>query len=118
MLQAERSPFRAPDEVDIFNLPKPSSRTMALVSTQSLTEMSTRNLPGGKQRPPRMADNLDSICEPNVENVGTSTSRKLKGLHCLYRNNFIFVLYMYKFYMVAVLLITRIFRYFPIIMES
>jgi hypothetical protein len=36
-----------PDEVDFFNLPKPSSRTMALWSTQLLTEMSTRNLPGG-----------------------------------------------------------------------
>jgi hypothetical protein len=27
--------------------PNPSSRTMALGSTQPLTEMSTRNLPGG-----------------------------------------------------------------------
>jgi hypothetical protein len=40
----------------------PSSRTMG--STQSLTEMSTRNLPGGKGRPARKADNLTSICEP------------------------------------------------------
>jgi hypothetical protein len=29
-----------------FNLPNPSSRTMALGSTQPLAEMSTRNLPG------------------------------------------------------------------------
>jgi hypothetical protein len=28
----------------VFNLPNPSSRTMALGSTQPLTEMSTRNL--------------------------------------------------------------------------
>jgi hypothetical protein len=35
------------DEVDFFNLPNPSTRTMALGSTQPLTEMSTRNLPGG-----------------------------------------------------------------------
>jgi hypothetical protein len=36
------------DEVDFFfSLPNPSSRVMALGSTQSLTEMSTRNLPGG-----------------------------------------------------------------------
>jgi hypothetical protein len=33
--------------VDYFNLPNPSGRTMALGSTQPLTEMSTRNLPGG-----------------------------------------------------------------------
>jgi hypothetical protein len=37
----------SPDEVDFFNWPNPSSCTMALGSTQSLTEMSTRNLPGG-----------------------------------------------------------------------
>jgi hypothetical protein len=35
------------DEVDFSNLPKPSSRTMALGSSQPLTGMSTRNLPGG-----------------------------------------------------------------------
>jgi hypothetical protein len=39
--------YSSPDEVDFFNLPNPSSRTMALGSTQPLTEMSTRNLPGG-----------------------------------------------------------------------
>jgi hypothetical protein len=37
----------SPDEVDFFNLPNPFSRTMDLGSTQPLTEMSTRNLPGG-----------------------------------------------------------------------
>jgi hypothetical protein len=37
----------SPDEVDFFNWPNPSSRTMALESTQPLTEMTTRNLPGG-----------------------------------------------------------------------
>jgi hypothetical protein len=66
MLQAGRSPVQAPDEVDIFNLPNPSSRTMALGSTQPLTEMNTRNLPGGKKRPARKADNLAAICESNV----------------------------------------------------
>jgi hypothetical protein len=30
VLQAGRSPVRVPDEVEFFNLPKPSSRTMAL----------------------------------------------------------------------------------------
>jgi hypothetical protein len=38
-----------PDEVDFFNLPNPSSRTMALRSTKALTEVSTRNIPGGKR---------------------------------------------------------------------
>jgi hypothetical protein len=48
VLQAGSSPVRVPDEVDFFNLPNCSSHTMALGSTQPLTEMSTRNLPGVK----------------------------------------------------------------------
>jgi hypothetical protein len=36
---------------------------LALGSTQPLTEMSTRNLPGGKVRPAHGADNLTAICE-------------------------------------------------------
>jgi hypothetical protein len=39
---------------------------MALGSTQPLTEMSTRNLPGGEGRPARGADKLTVICEPIV----------------------------------------------------
>jgi hypothetical protein len=52
--------------VQIVYLPNPSSRTMALGSTQPLTEISTRNLPGGKERPARKADKLTAICEPTV----------------------------------------------------
>jgi hypothetical protein len=37
---------------------------MALDSTQPLTEVSTRNLTGGKRRPASKADNLTAICEP------------------------------------------------------
>jgi hypothetical protein len=36
---------------------------MALGSTQPLTEMSTRNLPGCKEQPARKADNLTAICK-------------------------------------------------------
>jgi hypothetical protein len=49
---------------EFFNLPNPLSRTMALGSTQPLTEMSTSNLPGGKERPARKTDNLTAIYEP------------------------------------------------------
>jgi hypothetical protein len=66
MLQAGSWPVRVPDEVDFFNLPNPSSRTMALESIQLVTKMRTKNLPGGKKRPVRRADNLVAICEPNV----------------------------------------------------
>jgi hypothetical protein len=55
------------DEVNgIFNSRNPSSRTMALGLTQPLTEMSARNLPGGKALPARKADNLIAIFEPIV----------------------------------------------------
>jgi hypothetical protein len=50
----------------IFNWPNPSSRTMALGSTQPPTEISITNLPGGKGRPASGADNLTAICEPTV----------------------------------------------------
>jgi hypothetical protein len=55
---------------------------MALGSTQPLTEMSTRNLPGGKGRPAREADNLTpNLWGDFLENVGASTSHNPMGLH-------------------------------------
>jgi hypothetical protein len=50
----------------IFNLPNHSSRATALGFTQPLTEMSTRNLPGGKGEGARKSDNLTAVCEPIV----------------------------------------------------
>jgi hypothetical protein len=89
MLQAGRSPVRVPDEVDIFNVRNLSSRTMALGSTQPLTETSTRNLPGSKKRPARKADKLAAIYEPNVWNCESlNLCRKPKGLDGLYRGKF------------------------------
>jgi hypothetical protein len=52
--------------IGFFSRPNPSSRTMALRSTQSLTEMSTSNLPGSKGLEARKPDNLTAICEPVV----------------------------------------------------
>jgi hypothetical protein len=55
-----------PDEVIGFiNCPDSSSRTMALGSTQPLTEMSTKNLLGVKGWPARKSDNT-VICEAIV----------------------------------------------------
>jgi hypothetical protein len=61
MLQA--FPIRS---LNFFSWPNPFSRTMALGSTQPLTEMSTRNLPGGIRRPARKVDKPTAICEPIV----------------------------------------------------
>jgi hypothetical protein len=49
MLQAARCrvQFRMRSLDSFFNLPNPSSRTVALMFTQPVTEMSTRNLHGG-----------------------------------------------------------------------
>jgi hypothetical protein len=47
MLQAGRLRARIQMSLDFFNLPNASSHTMALGSTQPLTEMSTRNFSGG-----------------------------------------------------------------------
>jgi hypothetical protein len=60
------------DVIGFFNRPNPSSRTMDLGSTQPLTEMSTRYLPGGgggKERSAREANNLTTICEPIVKKM-------------------------------------------------
>jgi hypothetical protein len=67
MLQAGKSWVRFPiKSLDFFDLPNPSSRNMALGSTQPLTELSTRNLPGGHGRLAHKADNFTAICEPTV----------------------------------------------------
>jgi hypothetical protein len=54
---------------------------MAPGSTQPLTEMNTRYLPGGEKgdQPVREADNLTAI----LENVGASTSHNSVYLHGL-----------------------------------
>jgi hypothetical protein len=67
MLQAGRSRVRFSMSLDFSIGLNPSSCTMVLESTQPLTEMSTRNLPGGKGRAKeRKADNLTATCEPIV----------------------------------------------------
>jgi hypothetical protein len=67
MPQAGRKRVQVPmRSLDFFNWPNPSSRTMSLWSTKPLTEMSTRNILGGRGRPARRADNLTAICEPIV----------------------------------------------------
>jgi hypothetical protein len=88
MLQAGRSRDRVPMRWTFSNLRNPSGRTMALGSTQPLTEMITRNLKketwgvkGGRcvgltTLPP-------SVSRLSRQNVGALTSHNPMGLHGL-----------------------------------
>jgi hypothetical protein len=98
MLQDKSSRVRFPMR-SFFNWPNSSIRTMTLGSTQPLTEMSTRNLPKGKGRPVRKADNLTAISEPIVYKMWDP--RRLTTLlasKACYRESFTFFL----FYLLAV----------------
>jgi hypothetical protein len=82
-----RFPFR------IFHTPNSSSHIMALVSTQPLTEMSTRNLPGGKGRLAPMAHKFTAIWEPIVLKMwGPRRLTILSAFTACYRRSFTFVL--------------------------
>jgi hypothetical protein len=72
-----------------FNLPHTSTSTIALGSTQPLTEMSTKNLPGGKKRRRAGLTTLPHSMSRMSENVGASTSHNPKSLHGLYRDAFV-----------------------------
>jgi hypothetical protein len=53
-------------QLNLVNLPKPSSSAMGLDFTKPLTEMSIRNLPGDKARPVPKAD-VTAIFKPIEE---------------------------------------------------
>jgi hypothetical protein len=57
--------------IGFFILHNPFWSSVALGSTQPLTEMSTRDFPGDKGLPARKADNLTSICERIVQKCGS-----------------------------------------------
>jgi hypothetical protein len=86
MQQAGRSRDRIPmKSLDFFNLHNPSSSTVALGSTQPLTETSTRNFPGGGGVKCGQRVGLTTL-PPSVSRlskkyVGTSTSHNPMGLH-------------------------------------
>jgi hypothetical protein len=61
---------------------------MALESTQPLTKMSTRNVPEGKGRRARNADNLSTIGEPIIWDPRHVTN--LWAFTACYRDIFIF----------------------------
>jgi len=66
--------------IGIFLLHNPSGRTMALRSTQPLTEMSTKNTSWEVRRPIRRSDNLTTFMCRLSWNLGASTSWNPQGL--------------------------------------
>jgi hypothetical protein len=65
---------------------------MALGLTQPLTEMNTRNLPGGKERPVHKADDLTAICEPVVWRMWEPRPLTLlRASMACYRDSFTFL---------------------------
>jgi hypothetical protein len=66
--------------IRIFHWHNPSGHTMALVLTQHLTEMSTRNISWRVERPVRRADNLTTFICRLSWNLGVSPSWKPRGL--------------------------------------
>ena len=88
--------------IGFYHWHNPSGRTMALGSTQPLTEMSTRIVSWGHRRPVRRADNLTTFMCRLSWNLGASTSwnpqglsRPVMGLLYLYLYIFIILLYCY-----------------------
>jgi hypothetical protein len=84
--------------IGIFHWLNPSWRTIALGSSQPLTEMSTRNTSrgGGLRRPVRSADNRTTFMCRLSRNLGaspTGTLRVCSGLYraCLYMSVYIYV---------------------------
>jgi hypothetical protein len=60
---------------------------MARGSSRPLIETSASNLPGGKERPARKADNFTAFCEPTVRQCGSldvshtyQTARPVAGI--------------------------------------
>jgi len=66
--------------IGFFHWHNPSDCTMALGSTQPLTEMSTRNISWGWRRPVRRADNLTTFMCRLSCNLEASTSWNPQGL--------------------------------------
>jgi hypothetical protein len=93
MLPAGKSPVRIPDEVNVFNLPNTSRRTRALGFDSASNRNEYQEFFLGIKSGRRLGlTTLPPSMSRMSENVGASTSRNPKGLHCLYEDHFTFTL--------------------------
>jgi hypothetical protein len=98
MLQAGRSRVRVPMKWIFFNLPNPSSLTMAMGSTQPLNrneyQGSSWRIKGGQRV--TLTNLPPSVSRFSRQNVGASTSHKPMGLHGLLHGElYLFLPYIY-----------------------
>jgi hypothetical protein len=108
MVQKGRSRVRFPLTLLLFfsMYLNPSSRTMAMGSTQPLKEMSTRNLRSGKTRPVRKADNLTAINDQVVQKMWDPRRFTLLWAStACYSDSFIFV-FNHRWFHLALMSIT------------
>ena len=80
------------DVIGIFHWQNPSSRTMALGSTQPLTEIGTENISWGWRRPVCRADNLSPSCANCFEMWELQTAETLMACPGLFRDLFTFTM--------------------------
>jgi len=99
VLQAGKSRVRLSMMSLDFFIDNPSSRTMALGSTQPLIEMSTRNVSWEWRRPVLRTDNLTTFVCRLFWNLGASTSWNPQGLSRLvmgFLKKFLSLIYMFN----------------------
>jgi hypothetical protein len=103
MLQAGRSLVQFQmRSLDCFQLTYSFQPHCDTGATHALAEMSTRNLPGGKEQPAYKADNLTAICELIIWKMWEPRClTTLWASAACYRDSFAFTLFIIHFILIV-----------------